>query len=258
VLDLVISFFTGLIGGVAIQAYLRPLSARIERLSRRRWADPLIVSVERDPSIIWSGEPDWVPFSVYIDDPTRLPAAMPGGRQEWMQAARSINAVDAFSTQLKVTLQARTEAAVVVERVRVVSHKQAPVNQGMILTRATGGADLEPRRFEIELDWGPEPLITWLHGGPEARKPPGLKMSAGDVERFHIWAKTSYDSEQAVWHEWTIALDLLVEGVKTERTISDNGQPFVTVSRGQLPHRMKYGDVDEWTDGPPLPGGHER
>lgn len=236
--ELAVSFLLGIVAGVVVQAYLRPLSARIERSARSAWADPLIVSVERDPSIVWSGEPDWVPFSVYVDDPLRLPSSMPVGRAEWVAAARSINAVDAFSTQLKVTLQARTEAAVVIERVRVVGHRQLPLEKGIIITRPTGGAELEPRRFEIDLDWGAEPLITWKNPGGLDSAPPGFKLAAGDVERFHIWASTHYESEQAIWHEWTIVLDLLVEGKKVERQISDDGRPFVTVSRGNLQHHM--------------------
>lgn len=174
---------------------------------------------------------------------------MPIGRAEWMAAARSINAVDAFTTQLKITLQARTEAAVVIERVRVVGHRTIPLDHGMILTRPTGGAELEPRRFEVELDgWGLEPLITWKNLGSDGQdNPPGLKLAAGDVERFHIWATTGYGTDQAMWHEWSLVLDILVEGVKFEYPINDNGQPFVTVAGGGLPHRMNA-EGTEWVD----------
>jgi len=35
----------GVISGVTIQSYFRPLSAAIERRSRRRWSNPVIVHI---------------------------------------------------------------------------------------------------------------------------------------------------------------------------------------------------------------------
>ena len=72
----------GVVLGVTIQSYFRPISAAIERRSRRRWSSPIIVHVERDPSIIWLDAPDWVAFSVYIDDPLRLTGEPPNDRGE--------------------------------------------------------------------------------------------------------------------------------------------------------------------------------
>jgi len=164
-----------------------------------------------------------------------------------MKAARSVNAVDAYMTPLKVTLQARVEAAVVIERVRVVEHRQIPITHGVILTRATGGADITPRRIEIDLELMSEPVIAWRDSNNEFIEAPGIKLAAGDVERFHVWTLVRSE-DQAIRHEWSIMLDLLVEGSMVEVPISDRGQPFITVSPGTLPTRYSVHGNDDWTD----------
>lgn len=240
----------GLLLGITIGSYFRPLAAWIEKQGRSDWADPVLVAVERDPAIIWAGTPDWVGFSVYVDDPQRFGGSdVPPGRDEWLAWARSLNAVDAITTPLKVTIQARTEAAVLIEAVRVIGHRQVPLKNGMILTRGTGGADLEPRRFEIDFDWGQEPVVTWTKPGGESGGPPAMKLSAGDVEQFHVWAKATQYGD-AVWHEWNIELHLLVEGKKVVRRIDNGGSPFVTVSPGDLPHKLNAAGTQDWVDWP--------
>lgn len=248
--ELVLGAIVGLVAGVILGSYLRPMAALIERRAHKDWADPVLVSVERDPAIIWAGAPDWVGFSVYVDDPRRFGNKnAPPGRDDWLEWARSLNAVDAISTPLKITIQARVEAAVLVENVRVLGHRQVPLKGGMILTRGVGGADLEPRRFEIDLDWGQEPVVTWTKPGGEPGEPPALKLAAGDVEQFHVWANSNQRGE-AVWHEWTIELHLLVEGQKVTHRIDNGGSPFVTVSPGELPRKMNAAGTEKWDDWP--------
>jgi hypothetical protein len=231
-----------------LQAYFRPVSARMERIGRRHLSDPLIVHVENDPSIIWNGEPDWMPLSVYIDDPIRIAGINGGSRDEWVEQARAANAVDAEQTFLSITLQARVDAAVVVESVRVITHSRRPVLRGMILTRPTGGADLQPRRIEIDFDWNPDaPVITWCGPGSEPGRPIALKLPAGDIERFHIWAK-AFGSDKAEWCEWSLELLLLVEGKRVKHLVDNNGAPFVTVSPGELPRRFNVPGTAEWRD----------
>ncbi|MFI5558543.1 hypothetical protein ACIA2T_04625 [Amycolatopsis japonica] len=209
---------------------------------------PLLVHVERDPSIIWGGKPDWVGLSVYIDDPMRAAQLATPDRTEWVRRMYAANAVDANMTFLKVTIQAKTEAAVVIESVRVVLHRQMTLTKGMILTRSTGGADLEPRRIEIDFNWGDDPLVTWLDSGGQAmEKPPALNLAAGEAEQFHIWAK-AYEGGQATWHEWYLELQLLVEGVRQIATIDDGGAPFVTVTPGSLSVRFNAAGSSEWRD----------
>jgi hypothetical protein len=250
-------FISGLAGaaiGLVVGAFFKPVSAWGEKFARRIWSqDPIIVAVERDPAIIWSGEPDWIPFSVYIDDPIRLSSSMPSDRTGWLEQMHNLNAVDAFETPLRVTVQARTDAAVVIEQIRVTRHRQVKLGKGIIVTRPTGGADLIPRRFEVQLDWGAEPLITFYDpGGEQPTHPPAFNLAAGEAERFHLCGITSREQTgDAVWHEWSLDVDLLVEGRKVVRRIDNNGRPFVTVSPGGLPHAWMTNGSIEWTNKPP-------
>jgi hypothetical protein len=184
---------------------------------------------------------------MYIDDPSRIINIATDDRDEWARSAREVNAVDARISYLKVTLQARVDAAVVIDSVRVVSHRQIELDRGMILVRPTGGADLEPRRVEIDFDWGETPVVTWLDNGGLPMSPPSMKLAAGDVERFHVWAKADLGAT-ATWHEWSIELNILVEGVRRVFYVDDGGTPFVTVSAGQLPVRFNMVGTSEWRD----------
>jgi hypothetical protein len=178
--DLLLGGVVGVAVGVPLGALIRPPAANLERFARRLWRyDPLIVHVERDPSIIWSGEPDWMPFSLYCKDPLSL-SDPPEGRDEWLTWGRELGCVDAYMTQLKVTLQAKTDVAVIVEGLRI-SHHKKPVETGLILTRATGGADLDPRRFNIDLDWRNPPVVTFVGAGGQPAATPSMKLSAGDL-----------------------------------------------------------------------------
>lgn len=245
-MEIIIGALIGIIASLTLQAYFRPFAAFMERIGRRHLANPLLIHVERDPSIIWSGEPDWIPFSVYVDDPLRMSQITAEDRSGWIRQARQINAVDAYMTTLKITIQAKVDAAVVIEAFHVVKYREVPLDGGMVLTRTTGGADLEPRRVEVELDWGPEPLVTWIDDSEKSTSSPAFALSAGEAERFHVWAKASH-GPKPIWYEWYIELRLLVEGNLTVQTIDDNGAPFVTVSPGDLPSRFKANGT-EWLD----------
>lgn len=247
-LELVGGALIGLILSLTLQAYLRPFASLMERIGRRHFSKPILVHVEHDPSIVWNGEPDWVPLSVYIDDPMRMARINPLNRDEWVEQARLANAVDAGMTFLKATIQAKSDAAVVIESVRVVVHRKVQLDGGMILTRPTGGADLVPRRIEIDFDFNPNsPLVTWYKAGGEPGKPIAINLSSGEIEQFHIWAK-AYQGVEAVRYEWSFELLLLVEGARRVHRIDDNGKPFVTVCPGNLPARFNLPGTNEWRE----------
>lgn len=250
--ELLLGGAIGVVLGMTVQAYFKPLTSLVERKGRESLPghSPIYVHVDRDPRVIWSGDPDWIGFSVYVDDPLRInESGAPTGRDAWLEWASVLNAVDALTTPLRVTVQARVEAAVVVENVRVAKHRTIELQEGIILTRGVGGADLEPRRLEIDLDWGEQPLTTWRNPSGDVGKPLTAKLAAGDIEQVHIWANAQ-DSEHAIWHEWSIELEMLVEGVRRTQTIDDDGRPFVTVSPGRLPRRVNYGGTSDWGDWP--------
>ncbi len=225
--------------GVLLGAFVRPLSARLERLARSVWREsPLLVHVEQDPAIIWVGTPDWVPFSVYFREVLHLPPP-PDDRTEWLAWAKRQGGKDVFVTQLSVTMQAKTDVAVVVEGVRAKSRTR-PVTEGYVVTRPTGGAGLSPRHFSVDLDWGPDPVVTFYGDGGEPAPVPTMRIAAGDIERFQIWAEASQG-----WHDWSLELLLLVEGRRMTVPINNNGAPFTTVGQEGLTHLSTGPSADE-------------
>lgn len=179
-----------------------------------------------------------MPFSVYFREVLRLPEP-PDDRGEWFAWAKKHGGVDVSVTQLSITLQAKTDVAVVIEGIRAKSRTR-PVLDGYVVIRPTGGADLSPRHFSVDLDWGPEPLVTFYDAGGESAPMPTMRIAAGDIERFQIWAEAGQG-----WHDWTLEMLLLVEGRRMVVPIDDNGAPFTTVGDDGLPHLSTGPSADE-------------
>lgn len=229
--ELLLGALVGAAIGTPVGALLRPGAARLERAARTMWRDsPLLVHVERDPAVIWAGAPGWVPLASYFRDVLLLSDPPAGGRLEWLSWVKENGGVDAGLTHLSITLQAKVDVAVVVEGL-LVRNRTRPVTDGVVVDRPAGGADLLPRHFEVYLDWGPEPVVTYVKDGGEASGVPCMKIPAGDVERFQIWAQAGQG-----WHEWTVELLLLVEGRRVVYRIDNNGSPFTTVGPEGLTH----------------------
>ncbi|MFD4636873.1 hypothetical protein ACFWN2_06130 [Lentzea sp. NPDC058436] len=233
----------GLLVGLPVGALLRPLVATWERRARKGWNDdPVLVHVERDRSIIWAGHPDWVGDSVYVENRLRLKGTPPADRDGWARWVRSQGAVDAKRTHFQIRLQAKVEALVWIESVNVEVHSRRPVKHGAVLVRGVGGASVTPRQFRIELDpTATSQTVAWLDAGGQPGSPPSLKMPAGDGEVFYVWA----EARETVRFEWTIVLNLLVEGRRVRRVIDDDGSPFVTVGAGDLPEWWNT-EGDQW------------
>ena len=239
--ELLLGGFIGFVIGGVLGAAFRPPLLALERFARRIWRRPALnVHIERDPSIIWAGAPDWVGFSLYFSRPFELGPA-PLGRDEWLAWGRRAGGVDASVTMLSATLVANAEVSVVVENLRVRSIEK-PLSDGLVLIRGVGGADLVPRQFHIDLDGMTTPVVTFLDDGGAPGKPPKFVLAPGDVERFHIWAEARQG-----WHEWSIDLLLLVDGRREVVTIDNEGSSFVTVGWEGLPQRMNIAGSSEWS-----------
>jgi hypothetical protein len=247
-------FLSGLVGaviGVVVGAFLRPLTVWGERQSRAMWGvKPVFVSVERDPAVLWGDKPDWQGFTVYVPDPIRLrDCDLSLDRDAWLRAMKSLGAVDACDTPLRITIQARVDAAVVIEGLRVIGHRSVELNEGVVISRPVGGADMTPQHYVVHLDGMSVPTVGWDPAGKEPRRPPaGYTLSAGEVERFHVWGRVGSDTSTAAWHEWALELDMLVEGRKHRYRIDDDGRPFITVAPGDLPWGWTRGDGVQWQD----------
>lgn len=203
------------------------------------------VHVETDPSIIWAGMPPWIGagFLVPLEADVSSP---PGHYPDWRTWARSVGGVDETLTQLRVTLTARKDLLVVVDGVRVRVHARKHVPPWRSITCGVGGADVSPRRAEVQLSGFNPPTFSWVDESGDVIAAPTFSVSGSEAEMLHIWA---YVEDE--WVEWTAELLVLVDGRRQTIDINDRGRPFVTTgSQGALSHHMWASGGDRWD--PPL------
>lgn len=214
---------------------------------RRAVGDPLIVHVETDPSVIWAGAPPWIGagFLVPLDADLSSP---PPHCPDWRNWVRAQGGVDEAVTQLRLTLTARREVLVVVDGLRVQVHKRSLAPTWRVITCAVGGADITPRRAEIQLSGFDPPTFSWMDEGGDPIVSPTFSVSASEAEMLHVWAWV--DDE---WVEWTAELLVLVDGQRKVIEISDEDRPFITSgSAGAISHHMWASGGGRWE--PPLSG----
>jgi hypothetical protein len=233
--------------GAVIGFVINEVLARgVRNLDRRRArGDPLIVHVETDPSVIWAGMPPWIGAG-FLVPPDADVSSPPVHCPEWRTWVQARGGVDEASTQLRVTLTARTDLLVVVDGLRVRVWKRQPVPPWRAISCAVGGADISPRRAEIQLSGFDPPTFSW-YDPDDPIQAPTFSLSASEAEMLHVWAHVADE-----WVEWTAELLVLVEGHRRTVEISDKGRPFVTSgAAGAASRHIWASGGDRWE--PPLP-----
>lgn len=238
-----------LIGAAIAFAVNEALGRAMRGVDRRRaQKDPLVVHIEKDPSIIWAGAPPWVGGTYLLPADADL-TAPPAHCPDWWAWAHARGGVDSTQTQLRLTLTARKSLLVVVDGLRVKIHDRRPVPSWRHVICGVGGADISPRRAEIELSGFDPPTVFWQD--PEADGPvsaPTFSLAADEAEMLQIWANVGDDE----WVEWTAEVLVLVDGNRRVVDISDDGKPFVTSgSAGAVSEHQRISGGGEW--GPPIP-----
>jgi hypothetical protein len=235
--------------GAVAGPLVEPWSRRLQRFARKAAREsPVDVHVEWDQAQVWAGAPPWVSFSNYFEG--GLPSEpAPADGKEWSGWAERNAGSDWRLTMLVVTVSARTDATVVMDTPRVLAtRRDVPLGVG-VLWPAPGGADLNPRRYDIDLSAGSPPWVSFRDDdAPRNAQPkpaPSWRLGPGDVERLHIWAKATDDA----MYDWTMDLPLLVDGRRVLVRVSKAGQPFVTVGQRQ-PHRSLIWTGKGWSDSP--------
>lgn len=149
-MEVLLGAVVGAVVAVAVTALLHPVAERLERASRRLWkVGPLFVHVETDRRVIWAGSPPWIPAAVWVPEmPDEQP---PMDANDWSTWARRLGGHDADVTMLEVTLQARKDMSLVIDR-PMIRHARSDDRRGVIALCRVGGADLLPRRIEVDLD----------------------------------------------------------------------------------------------------------
>ncbi|MET9616827.1 helix-turn-helix domain-containing protein [Kitasatospora indigofera] len=171
----------------------------------------------------------------YVIDKAPRQVPPPPAPQDAAPWARTQGAVHGGQTLVDIAVQGRTEAAVVLEalRVRVVG-RAAPV-QGTVYSTGQGcGGDLDPRSFAVDLDMD-RPIARPVQGaeagtGSPARQMP-YRVSSKDPEVLLVDAR-------AVGCDclWYLELDWSSQGRTGTERIDDHGLPFRTSGINGLPH----------------------
>ncbi|WP_371476787.1 helix-turn-helix domain-containing protein [Kitasatospora sp. NBC_00315] len=158
--------------------------------------------------------------------------------------ARTQGAVHGGQTLVGISVQGRTEAAVVLEalRVRVVG-RAAPMT-GIVYSTGQGcGGDEAPRSFAVDLDMD-RPIARPVQGSENGTSVPAVnipyRVSSQDPEVLTVDARTT-----GCDCRWYLELDWSSVGRTGTERIDDHGLPFRTSGIGGLPHYW-YGEHG-WT-----------
>lgn len=228
-MEVLVGALVGAVVGVAITGLLHPMAERLERFSRRLWrVRPLFVHIEADRRLIWAGSPPWIPAAVWLPEmPREQP---PLDANDWSAWGRRLGGHDADVTMLQVTLQARKDVSLVVDR-PMIRYARSDDRRGVIALCPVGGADLLPRRIDVDLDTFDGDVAMTQHLDYDEEVPwPSISLAPGEVERLHIWAKAS-----SGFHQWRLELPVLVDGRRRLVPVDNAGDAFTTVGFDGIP-----------------------
>ncbi|MFJ4850995.1 MULTISPECIES: helix-turn-helix domain-containing protein [unclassified Streptomyces] len=171
----------------------------------------------------------------YVIDKAPPQVPPPPAPQDAGSWALAQGAVHGGRTLVDITVQGRTEAAVVLEalRVRVVG-RAAPVKGTVYATGQGCGSDMTPRSFAVDLDKG-RPIARPVPGSENGTSTPAMPMpyrvSSKDPEALLVDARTA-----GCDCRWYLELDWSSQGRTGTERIDDRGRPFRTSGIRGLPH----------------------
>ncbi|GAA2334462.1 helix-turn-helix domain-containing protein [Streptomyces kunmingensis] len=177
---------------------------------------------------------------VIAKPPSQVPP--PPAPQDAAPWAATQSAVHGGETLVQLSVQGRSDTAVVLEalRVRVVGRTTPAEGNAYAMDHGCGGA-LTPRYFAVDLDKD-RPLARAVAGNDSGTPIPAVRMpyrvSAEDPEVLLVTAGTS-----SCDCRWYLELDWSSQGRKGTVRIDDDGRPFRTSSIKGLP-RYVYDTLD--------------
>ncbi|MFD8226340.1 helix-turn-helix domain-containing protein [Streptomyces massasporeus] len=159
--------------------------------------------------------------------------------------AASQNAVHGGETLVELTVQGRTDTAVVLEalHVRVVGRTAPAQGNAYAMDRGCGGS-ITPRSFDVNLDKD-RPIARAVAGSDAGTPIPAVRMpyrvSARDPEVLLVNART-----QGCDCRWYLELDWSSQGRTGTVRIDDKGRPFRTSGIKGLPRYVYETSAREW------------
>ncbi|WP_327726163.1 hypothetical protein [Streptomyces europaeiscabiei] len=193
-------------------------------------------------SQLWRLECD---HNYVIDKPPQQvpPPPIPADAAVW---AASLEAVHGRTTNLRISVQGRGSAAVVLEalHVRVAGRTTPAARRGIAYSTYGGcGAVLIPRHFSVNLDAN-RPLARSMPGNDPDRPAPAIdfpyKVSLREPEVLMLAAST-----ESCTCDWYLELAWSSQGRTGTVRIDDHGRPFRTTGIEELPHYW-YRDPRGW------------
>ncbi|MFH8442114.1 helix-turn-helix domain-containing protein [Streptomyces sp. NPDC018026] len=180
---------------------------------------------------------------VIAKPPSQVPP--PPAPQDAALWAATQNAVHGKETLVQLSVQGRSDTAVVLEALRVrVTGRAAPVDGNAYAMDQGCGGSITPRSFAVDLDKD-RPIARAVAGNDSGTPIPAVRMpyrvSAKDPEVLLVTATAgSCDCR------WYLELDWSSQGRTGTVRIDDDGRPFRTTAIEGLPRYM-YDTLDrEW------------
>nr|WP_262418390.1 transcriptional regulator [Streptomyces sp. SP2-10] len=172
---------------------------------------------------------------VIAKPPQQVPP--PPAPQDAAAWAGSLGAVHGRTTHLRITVQGRGSAAVILEalHVRVVNRTTPAARRGIAYSMYEGcGAILIPRHFSVNLD-AHRPLARSVPGNDPDRADPAVdfpyQVSLREPEVLLLSARSD-----SCTCDWYVDLDWSSQGRTGTVRIDDHGRPFRTTTIEGLPH----------------------
>ncbi|MFD5815845.1 helix-turn-helix domain-containing protein [Streptomyces sp. NPDC127038] len=170
----------------------------------------------------------------YVIDKAPDQVPPPPAPQDAAPWARTQNAVHGGQTLMDISVQGRTDTAVVLEalRVRVVG-RSAPLKGTDYFTGQGCGGDLAPGSFKVDLDVDrpiARPVANYEGGTTTPARHLPYRVSAADPEVLTVDAQTE-DCDCS----WVLELDWSSQGRTGTVRIDDHGRPFRTSGIKGLP-----------------------
>jgi hypothetical protein len=200
----------------------------------------VVVHVETDLAYLYPGDPNWITYHGVIPE-TIWPLGPPPTSicRDWARWLRPLGAWDEGETEVRVTLSGRSDVDIVIDGIRVICHSRTEPT-GVVVRCPAGGASINVRQVEVDLDWEPGVVSYAEPDGDNLPFKKSFTLQKGETERLYV---TGRSTTSAV--EWSIELLLLIDGRRRIIRVDDNGKPFRTTGSSGFPSFLWSGR--EWS-----------
>lgn len=243
------ALIVGLVG-LVLAAIFSPALWRLIR-KRVRPKPPVQLYIETDARKMFANQPyDWISFAQFVPRPIEETPDPPEGfatnMGEW---ARQLDGLPAWHCNYALTITADSERSVVVSGLRIEAEGR-PLPDGCVLIKGVGGASMEFRRLQVNLN-SEHCTAEFVAMGGSPSEPFEFQLRKGESARFNLMVSANSDEEIDMYVWWGY-LDLVVDGKPyslrvgpSERDIKKGKAPdYCLVNRNRRPEFMGFPGAD--------------